>query len=103
MAMAAASSAALQDRVTAVGVVNQRIEQGLDHDVLMAMLHGRAKVTVEDVMRPNVATVTEIDTLEEVAMLMYKEHRALVPVVDGEKLVGVVRRIHVLREIYTDE
>ena len=61
------------------------------------------QVTVEDVMRPNVATVTEIDTLEEVAMLMYKEHRALVPVVDGEKLVGVVRRIHVLREIYTDE
>lgn len=61
------------------------------------------QVTVEDVMRPNVATVTETDTLEDVAMLMYKEHRALVPVVDSEKLVGVVRRIHVLREIYTDE
>lgn len=61
------------------------------------------QVTVEDVMRANVATVTETDTLEDVAMLMYKEHRALVPVVDGEKLVGVVRRIHVLREIYTDE
>ena len=61
------------------------------------------QMTVEEVMRENVATVTETDTLEDVAMLMYKEHRALVPVVDGERLLGVVRRIHVLREIYTDD
>lgn len=61
------------------------------------------QVTVEEVMRPNVATVTPTDTLEDVAMLMYKENRALVPVVEDDKLVGVVRRIHVLREIYTDD
>jgi CBS domain-containing protein len=54
-------------------------------------------------MRENVATVTESDTLEDVGMLMYEEKRALVPVVDDDKLVGVVRRIHVLREIYTDD
>ena len=61
------------------------------------------QVTVEDVMRANVATVTETDTLEDVGMLMYEERRALVPVVEDDKLVGVVRRIHVLREIYTDD
>ena len=61
------------------------------------------QVTVEDVMRANVATVTETDTLEDVGMLMYEEKRALVPVVKNDKLVGVVRRIHVLREIYTDD
>jgi CBS domain-containing protein len=61
------------------------------------------QVTVEEVMRANVATVTETDTLEDVGMLMYEEKRALVPVVKDDKLVGVVRRIHVLREIYTDD
>ena len=61
------------------------------------------QVTVEDVMRANVATVTETDTLEDVGMLMYEKKRALVPVVKDDKLVGVVRRIHVLREIYTDD
>lgn len=61
------------------------------------------QVTVEEVMRENVATVTETDTLEDVGMLMYEERRALVPVVDDEKLVGVVRRIHVLKELYTDD
>jgi len=61
------------------------------------------QVTVEEVMRANVATVTETDTLEDVGMLMYEEKRALVPVVKNDKLVGVVRRIHVLREIYTDD
>ena len=61
------------------------------------------QVKVEDVMRANVATVTETDTLEDVGMLMYEKKRALVPVVKDEKLVGVVRRIHVLREIYTDK
>jgi CBS domain-containing protein len=61
------------------------------------------QVTVEDVMRANVSTVTVTDTLEDVGMLMYEERRALVPVVEDEKLVGVVRRIHVLREIYTDD
>lgn len=61
------------------------------------------QVTVEDVMRANVATVTETDTLEDVGMLMYEEKRALVPVVKDDKLVGVVRRIHVLREIYTED
>ena len=61
------------------------------------------QVTVEDVMRANVATVTETDTLEDVGMLMYEEKRALVPVVKDHKLVGVVRRIHVLREIYTED
>ena len=61
------------------------------------------QVTVEAVMRANVATVTETDTLEDVGMLMYAEKRALVPVVEDEKLVGVVRRIHVLREIYSND
>ncbi|MGB5888884.1 MAG: CBS domain-containing protein [Thermoanaerobaculia bacterium] len=61
------------------------------------------QVTVEDVMRANVSTVTATDTLEDVGMLMYEEKRALVPVVEDEKLVGVVRRIHVLGEIYTDD
>lgn len=58
------------------------------------------QVTVEEVMRTNVATASESDTLEDVAMLMYEKNLALVPVVEGDRLVGVLRRIYVLRQIY---
>ena len=51
-------------------------------------------------MRTNVATASESDTLEDVAMLMYEKNLALVPVVEGDRLVGVLRRIYVLRQIY---
>lgn len=58
------------------------------------------QVTVEEVMRTNVATASESDTLEDIAMLMYEKNLALVPVVEGDRLVGVLRRIYVLRQIY---
>jgi CBS domain-containing protein len=61
------------------------------------------QVTVEDVMRANVSTVTVTDTLEDVGMLMYEERRALVPVVEDEKLVGVFFNDTATTEIYTDD
>ncbi len=60
------------------------------------------KVKVGEVMTGPVTTVDEETTLEDVAMLMYERHLTMLPVVDDGELVGVVRRIDVLRLLYSD-
>lgn len=57
-------------------------------------------VQVEEVMHTNVNAIDAEMPLEDVAMLMFENNQTLVPVVEDDKLVGVVRRIHVLRKIY---
>ena len=57
-------------------------------------------VRVEEVMHKNVNAVDPETPLEDVAMLMFENNLTLVPVVTDDKLIGVVRRIHVLRKIY---
>ncbi len=58
------------------------------------------KVRVGEVMTSTVTSVAEEATLEEVAMLMYERHLTMLPVVRDGELVGVVRRIDVLRLLY---
>jgi CBS domain-containing protein len=58
------------------------------------------QVKVEEVMTRHVTSVGEDATLEDIAMLMYEWKLTLVPVVADGRLVGVVRRIHVLEQIY---
>ena len=57
-------------------------------------------VTVGEVMSTSLCTVNRETTLEDLAMLMYDKHLTLVPVVEGGKLIGTVRRIDVLRQLY---
>ena len=37
---------------------------------------------------------------EDAAMLMFKRHFSLIPVVEGDRLVGIVRRIDILARLY---
>ncbi len=58
------------------------------------------KVTVGEVMTRAVATIDEDTELEDAAMLMLERKLSMLPVVSGDKLVGSVWRIDVLRVIY---
>ena len=58
------------------------------------------RVRVEEVMSTTVVTVPPDATLEDAAMLMLKRDFSLIPVVDGDRLVGTVRRIDILMRLY---
>lgn len=58
------------------------------------------QVTVGEVMSTSAITAAKNATLEDVAMLMHERRLALLPVAQDGELVGVVRRISVLKEIY---
>ncbi len=54
---------------------------------------------VGDIMTTDVRTVTPDTTVQEVATLMSEEHIQTIPVMDGERLVGVVGRWDVIKSI----
>ena len=58
------------------------------------------RVTVGEVMTDHPTTVAPDTTLEQAALLMHERHLSVLPVIDGERLVGMVRRIDLLRRIY---
>ena len=58
------------------------------------------QVKVAEVMATAIVTLEPTATLEDAAMLMHKRHFSLIPVVENGKLVGVVRRIDILRRLY---
>ena len=58
------------------------------------------RVKVAEVMCDSIVTLEPTATLEDAAMLMYKRHFSLIPVVENGQLLGVVRRIDILRRIY---
>jgi CBS domain-containing protein len=60
-------------------------------------------VTVGEIMTRDVVSVSENDTLEDVAWLMLRKKVSLIPVVTAGVLVGEVRRIDVLCMIYGRE
>ena len=55
-----------------------------------------AALRVEDVMTPNVLTVGERDPIERAATIMREERVGALPVVSGERLVGIVTRTDLL-------
>ena len=57
-------------------------------------------IPVEQVMCREVETATEETTLEEAAMKMMRLGITNLPVVDAGKIIGVVRRIDILRTIF---
>jgi len=55
--------------------------------------------TVGDVMTPNPETCSDDDTVEEVATALHEHNVSRLPVVRDGKLVGIVSRGDILREI----
>jgi acetoin utilization protein AcuB len=53
-------------------------------------------ITVENVMTPNVVTLGPKDSVAEAARLMRRERIGAIPIVDGERLVGILARSDVL-------
>jgi len=45
---------------------------------------------IRDVMTPNPVTVSEKDSIREVARIMVREDTGVVPVVDGKKVIGMI-------------
>jgi CBS domain-containing protein len=58
-----------------------------------------AGATVGDAMEADFATVSPDDTLEQLATLMHDRDVTHVPVVEGDKLVGVVARGDLVRHL----
>lgn len=58
--------------------------------------HGK---TAGDVMTANVMTVTEDTQVGEIARLMEENNIKRVPVVDGDKIVGLISRANIIRQI----
>ena len=54
---------------------------------------------VEEIMTPTPYTVSETDTLETTVELMEKHHIKRLPVVEGNKLVGIISRANLVREM----
>ena len=55
-----------------------------------------AGVTVDEVMTEDVTTVGPDKTLAETATVMAEERKKILPVVEGDRLVGVVTRMDIL-------
>ena len=58
------------------------------------------RVAVADVMSDHPVAIAADTTLEESALLMHERRLSVLPVVEGERLIGMVRRIYLLRRIY---
>ena len=61
------------------------------------------EVTVREVMTRSLTSVAEETTLEDVSMLMLRHQLTMVPVISQGRLVGVVRRIDVLKKMYAED
>lgn len=72
---------------TLVGIVTE-------YDLLQAMIEGRdlRKILAVEIMSPHPVTVTEDQTLAQVADLFQDRYLARVPVVRNKKLVGILAR-----------
>ncbi len=55
------------------------------------------QIPVEEVMSPNVLTLSSSDTLQKAAEMMRRERIGAVPIVDRTRLVGIVSRSDVLK------
>lgn len=71
----------------------------LSYDRVLERIGKRAERPVSDVMLPIVATVEYEDHIVKVIYEMVDNNQSLLPVLRGEKVVGVVRSVDVLHEV----
>jgi len=71
----------------------------MSYDQMKAGLRKRSQRLVKDVMRPINATIDHDDHIMKAVCEMVDQDTSLLPVLDGDDVVGVVRSVDVLREI----
>ncbi len=74
-----------------------------DHEVRDAVLKRLRETLVKMAMTTNVIMAKPNDTIESVAALMIKHNVNRVPIVDGEKLIGIVTKSDFARLIATGQ
>ncbi|MEO0947045.1 MAG: CBS domain-containing protein [Cyanobacteria bacterium J06641_5] len=79
-----------------VGIVSRR-------DLDIALHHGFGHARVKGYMSRNLKTITPTTPLPEIEGLMVTHDVGRLPVLDGDRLVGIVTRTDVLREVYREQ
>lgn len=84
----------VDDRDRLVGVVSRR-------DLDLAIHHGFGHARVKGYMSRDLKTIAPTTTLADIQALMVAHDIGRLPVLEGDRLVGIVTRTDVLREIYS--
>jgi predicted transcriptional regulator len=71
----------------------------LSHDKIVAGLRQRSKRLVKDFMIPIPATINHNDHIMKAVCEMVDRDTSLLPVLEGQDVIGVVRSVDVLSEI----
>ncbi len=86
-----------------VGIVTDRDLRDAYPSVFAAARNGHhpaaddpRQITVETIMTPHIVSISSQETMIEAARRMRKERIGALPVVDGQKLVGIIARSDVL-------
>ena len=72
-----------------------------EHD--LEHLDTSKRVPIKDIMCGKVLTLTPDSTLADAAMQMLHSGVTMMPVIEDDKLVGVVRRVDILKAIFGDQ
>ncbi len=83
----------VDDRDRLVGVISRR-------DLDLALHHGFSHAPVKGYMSKNLKTITPQTPLKEIESLMVTYDVGRLPVLDRDRLVGIVTRTDVLRQLY---
>ncbi len=83
-------------------VIGYVSEQDCIHQVLIDSYHCELTTVVNDVMSQTVVTVSPKDSIIDLANQMQNNKPKHFPVVEGGKLVGLIRRSDVLRALATE-
>ncbi len=84
----------IDEQKNIVGFVS---EQDCLKQLLLGSYHCDQTAVVDDVMRTDVLTVHSSDSIIELAQQMSENKPKIYPVVDNDKLVGVINRQHILQ------
>ena len=79
-----------------VGIISRR-------DIDIALHHGFSHAPVKGYMATNLKTITPETSLPEIESLMVTYDIGRLPVLEGDRLVGIVTRTDVLRQLHQDK
>ena len=82
---------------TVISLFGAYLELPSSHRKFEEELRKAVAARVEDVMEPEPITCAPDDTLERAATLMHEHDLSRIPVVEGDRLVGIVARGDILR------
>ena len=86
----------VNDQDQLVGIISRR-------DIDIALHHGFAHAPVKGYMTPNLKTITPETSLSDIEALMVTYDIGRLPVLDRGKLIGIVTRTDVLRQIHQEK